>query len=288
MRAVLQLLLAAAIAYAVVLLLVFLFQSRLIYFPQMGRELAGTPLAAGLDFSEIKLTTSDGETLHGWWVPARQARGAVLIFHGNAGNISHRLEYLAMFNRLGYASLIVDYRGFGLSTGTPSEAGTYRDAQAAWRYLIELQHLRARDVVLFGESLGGGVATWLAQREGPRALILASTFTSVPDLGAQVYPWLPVRLLSRTDYGNLERIRQIAVPVLIAHSREDDIIPFSHGEALFAAANPPKRFLELHGGHNDGFVFTRDEWVREVGAFLGSTGASPRAGTTAESVPSGH
>ena len=121
---------------------------------------------------------------------------------------------------------------------------------------------------MFGESLGGGVATWLALQHPPRALVLASTFTSVPDLGAQVYPWLPVRWLARIEYGNRARIGQIAAPVLIAHSRDDDIIPFSHGQALFAAANVPKQFLEMRGGHNDGFIFMRAEWVREFGAFL--------------------
>jgi fermentation-respiration switch protein FrsA (DUF1100 family) len=192
----------------------------------------------------------------------------VLIFHGNAGNISHRIDYLTMFNRLGYATLIIDYRGYGKSSGAPGEEGTYRDGEAAWRYLMETRKFTPQDIVLFGESLGGGIATWLALQHPPRALVLASTFTSVPDLGAQVYPWLPVRLLARIDYPNLERIRQITVPVLIAHSRNDDIIPFSHGQALFEAAHEPKQLLELRGGHNDGFIFMREEWVRAVGAFL--------------------
>jgi fermentation-respiration switch protein FrsA (DUF1100 family) len=286
MRAVLQLAIAAAVAYGAVLLLVFLFQSRLIYFPQMGRELAGTPATLGLDFTDLKLATADGETLHGWWIPARDARGIVLFFHGNAGNISNRLEYLRMFNELRYASLIIDYRGYGESTGTPSEEGTYRDAETAWRYLVESRQFKPRDIVLFGESLGGGVATWLAERQTARALILASTFTSVPDLGAQLYRWLPIRLLARINYGNLERVARIAVPVMIAHSRDDEIIPFSHGEALYAAARPPKRFLELRGSHNEGFVIARDEWASALDEFLRSAerssepaaGAAPQLG----------
>jgi uncharacterized protein len=147
------------------------------------------------------------------------------------------------------------------------------------------QHVRPHDVVVFGESLGGGVATWLAEREPVRALVIASTFTSVPDLGAQVYPWLPVRLLARIHYGNVERLRRIAVPVMIAHSREDDISPFSHGEALFAAANPPKKFVKLSGGHNEGFLFTRDEAVSELAAFLESAEQpSPRAVNAVQST----
>jgi len=222
-----------------------------------------------LDYEDVRLRTSDNVGIHGWWVPAKAAaRGAVLILHGNAGNISHRLEYLAMFHRLGYSTLIVDYRGYGTSDGTPSEDGTYRDAEAAWQHLVQARQVKPGDVVLFGESLGGGVATWLALQHPPRALLLASTFTSAPDLGAEVYPWLPVRLLARVDYNNLDRIRRIAVPVLIAHSRTDDIIPFRHGQRLFDAASEPKQFLELAGGHNDGFVFMREEWVGAVATFL--------------------
>lgn len=267
MRGVLNVLISAVIVYAVILLLVFLFQARLVYFPEVERALVATPRAVGLEFEEVRLA-ADGETLHGWWVPAKAARGAVLILHGNAGNISHRLDYLAMFNRLGYAALIIDYRGYGKSSGTPSEEGTYRDGEAAWRHLIEARKLEPQGIVLFGESLGGGVATWLALQHPPRALVLASTFTSAPDLGAQVYPWLPVRWLARIEYNNLERMPRIAAPVLIAHSRGDDIIPFSHGQALFNAAREPKQFLELHGGHNDGFIFAREDWVRAVNAFL--------------------
>ncbi len=267
MRPVLNILLSAVSVYAGILLLVFLFQARLVYFPGVERALVATPRAVGLDFEEVRFAV-DSETLHGWWVPARAARGAVLILHGNAGNISHRLDYLTMFNRLGYAALIIDYRGYGKSSGTPSEDGTYRDADAAWRHLTETRKFAPRGIVLFGESLGGGVATWLALQHPPRALVLASTFTSVPDLGAQVYPWLPVRWLARIKYDNLDRIAQVTAPVLVAHSKGDDIVPFSHGRALFEAAREPKQFLELHGGHNDGFIFAREEWVRELGAFL--------------------
>ncbi len=206
--------------------------------------------------------------LNGWWVAARDARGAVLILHGNAGNISHRVGYLTLFNRLHYATLVIDYRGYGKSGGSPNEEGTYRDAEAAWLHLVETRKVNARDIVIVGESLGGAVATWLAAKYPPRALITASAFTSVPALGAQVYPWLPVRLLARIRYDSLDRIAKIAAPVLIAHSRDDEIVPFAHGEALFAAAREPKQFLAMSGGHNDAFLFVREEWAAAVGAFL--------------------
>ncbi|HYK14344.1 MAG TPA: alpha/beta hydrolase, partial [Burkholderiales bacterium] len=227
-----------------------------------------TPRAAGLDYEDVTLTTVDNVKLHGWWVPARNARGTILLMHGNAGNISHRLGYLTMFNRLGYSVLLFDYRGYGKSGGHPDEEGTYRDAEAAWLYLTANRNVAARDIVMVAESLGGGVATWLALKYPPRALVLASTFRSVPDLGAQIYPWLPVRLLARITYDNLARIARVDAPVLIAHSRDDDVIPFAHGEALFAAAREPKQMLVLAGGHNDGFLFTRDAWIAAVGAFL--------------------
>ena len=268
MRMIINLLLAAVIAYAAILLCVFLYQPRLVYFPQVDRELTATPRAAGLDYEEVILRTADGVKLHGWWIPARQARGAVLMMHGNAGNISHRIGYLTMFNRLGYSVLLFDYRGYGKSEGHPDEEGTYRDADAAWRHLTEARKVPARDIVMVGESLGGGVSTWLARKYPQRALVLASTFKSVPDLGAQIYPWLPVRLLARIRYDNLARIGSIAAPVMIAHSRDDDIIPFAHGEALFAAAHEPKQMLVLAGGHNEGFLFTRDTWIDAVAGFL--------------------
>lgn len=263
-----SLLTSLAIAYGAVLVLVYVFQSRLVYFPQIGREVAVTPRAYGLAFDPVIIATADGEKLAAWWVPAERARGTVLIFHGNAGNISHRLDYLTMFHRMGYSSLIIDYRGYGQSTGSPSEEGTYRDAEAAWRWLTSERGVKAGDVVLLGESLGGAVAAWLAARVTPRALVLASVFTSVPELGAQVYPFLPVRLISRFSYDTLGALKSVNVPVLVAHSRDDDIIPFTHGRTLYEAANEPKQFLEMRGGHNDGFLFMRQEWVAQLSAFL--------------------
>jgi fermentation-respiration switch protein FrsA (DUF1100 family) len=220
-----SLLVSVAIAYAAIVALVFFFQSHLVYFPNVGREIGVTPQAYGLAFDAVTIATEDGEKLGAWWVPAPQPRGAALVFHGNAGNISHRLDYLQMFHRLGYATLIIDYRGYGTSTGSPSEEGTYRDAEAAWRWLVEGRGVKAGDIVLMGESLGGAVAAWLAARVPARAVVLASTFTSVPDLGAQVYPFLPVRLVSRFSYDNRAAVKAIRSPLLIAHSREDEARP---------------------------------------------------------------
>jgi len=263
-----ELLIPVAIAYGAVLALVFVFQSHLVFYPGMGREVLLSPQSYGLRYETVELRTADGETLQAWWVPAENARGVVLFFHGNAGNISHRLDYLQMFNRLRYTTFIVDYRGYGKSTGSPSEEGTYRDAEAAWEYLRHARLAQPRDVVIAGESLGGAVATWLAAKVQPRAVLLFSTFTSVNDLGAQVYWFLPVRLLSRIGYDNLENLKRIQAPVFIAHSPDDDVVPYSHGRTLFEAAQEPKAFLEMRGGHNDAFIFSRQEWVAQLAAFL--------------------
>jgi uncharacterized protein len=258
-----------AAAYAGLALLLYIFQSRLVFYPETGRELVATPAEIGLPYEDIQLKTSDGISLHGWYIPAPQPRGTVLFLHGNAGNISHRLDSVQMFHRLRYSTLIFDYRGYGNSGGAPTEEGTYRDAEAAWRYLTEQRRVPSCSIVLFGESLGGAVAAWLAARQKPGALVIASGFTSVPELAQHIYPYLPVRWLARLRYDTRAYLRAVAAPVLVAHSPDDEIIPFEIGRALYAAANPPKQFLELAGGHNDGFIFMRDTWVKALGDFLG-------------------
>jgi alpha-beta hydrolase superfamily lysophospholipase len=268
MRLMWNLLSVLAAAYGGLALGVFIFQERMVFYPEIDREVAVTPAAARLQYTDIRLKSSDGIDLHGWYVPAPQPRGVVLFLHGNAGNISHRIDSLEMFHRLGYSTLIFDYRGYGNSSGKPSEQGTYRDAEAAWRYLTEHMQIPEHRIVLFGESIGGAIAAWLAARKKPGALVISSCFTSVPDLGQQLYPYLPVRLLARIRYDTQESLRSVSAPVLIAHSPEDDIIPYEHGQALFAAANPPKHFIELAGGHNEGFIFMRRSWVKALGDFL--------------------
>lgn len=263
-----SLLLTLGVAYFAIVLLVYFFQSNLVYYPQIGRSIVVTPKEAGLEYEPVKIATEDGVALDGWYVLARQPRGVVLFFHGNAGNISHRMDIVQSFHRLGLSTLIIDYRGYGMSTGKPSEQGTYLDAEAAWRHLTEVKRVPAENIVLFGESLGGAVAAWLAARKKPRALIMMSAFTSVPDLAAKHYWFLPVRLLARFDYNTLENLKAITCPALIIHSPEDEIIPFGQGRALFDAAKEPKQFLQIRGGHNDGFILSREIWQNGVGAFL--------------------
>lgn len=260
------------LAYGGLAALLFLFQDRLAYYPQLGREIHTTPRDHGMEYEALTLDTSDGERLDAWFVPAPQAYGVVLILHGNAGDISQRMDSIAMFHRLGYGVLIFDYRGYGRSSGKPSEAGLYRDARSAWEHLTRQRGIAPRHIVLFGESLGGAVAAGLAAQLGaqerPGALVLSSVFTSIPDLAADLYPWLPARWLARLHYDTRAALAQTGSPVLIAHSPDDEIIPFRHGQRLFETAPGPKVFLRLSGGHNDGFIFMRPDWVEVLAGFL--------------------
>lgn len=268
MEVLLRVLTIGGAAFVALLGIVFALQGSLIYFPEVGRQILLTPKDVGLDYEAVWLTTEDGVRIEAWYVPAPAARGVALLAHGNAGNISHRVDYALMFHRLGYSMLLFEYRGYGRSEGKPSEEGTYADARAAWRHLVAERRFPPERIVLVGESLGGAVVARLAADEHPGALVLASCFVSVPELAADFYPWLPARWLARYRYDTLQALGRVSSPVLIAHSRQDDIVPFRHGERLFAAAREPKAFLELAGGHNDGFLFTRKEWVEALARFL--------------------
>lgn len=262
-------LLLVAGGYALLLLVLYLRQGSLLYLPGIpGREIAATPAVIGLTHEDVELRTADGIRLHGWFVTARNARGVVLFFHGNAGNISHRLDSLRIFHQLGYSTLIIDYRGYGLSEGKPTEPGTYRDAEAAWQYLVEQRGELPDRIVVFGRSLGAAVAAYVAERYRPRALIVESAFTSVPDMAAELYPVFPVRLLARLRYDTRARLAGVNCPVLVVHSPDDEIIPYSHGRELFAAAREPKQMLVLRGGHNEGFMVSGNVYVEGLAGFL--------------------
>jgi len=255
-------------AYLLVLVLAFFFQGRMVFFPDT--QMAGTPSSIGLDFEEVWLTASDGIRLHGWFVQGggEGTRVTALFCHGNAGNIFHRLEMLEVIHRLGLSCLMFDYRGYGKSQGSPSEQGLYRDAQAAWEWLVQDKEIDPESVVCWGRSLGGPVAARLARDHQPGALIIESTFTSLPDLGQKLYPFLPVSLISRLRFPTEKYVRTLTCPLLVAHSTEDEIVPFVFGERLYKAAPEPKQFLPIRGGHNDGFAVSGQAYVRGVQEFL--------------------
>jgi len=223
----------------------------LLFYP--ARTVDATPDALGLDYRAMTFLTDDGETLHGFWVPAPRetARGHVLLCHGNAGTIADRLEYARLLGAVGLDVLLFDYRGYGMSTGAPSEHGTYRDARAALRVLRAQPEVDPARIVYLGESLGGAVAIALAAETPPRALILQSTFTNVRAIGRHHYPFVPSAIVPDA-YPSLARIARVEVPTLVIHGDRDQIVPVEHGRALHAAAAGPKRLDIYPGiGHND-------------------------------------
>jgi fermentation-respiration switch protein FrsA (DUF1100 family) len=203
---------------------------------------------------DVELVAADGTGIHAWWLPVEGATGAVLYCHGNAGNLSYRGHAVVQWAReMGESVLIFDYPGYGRSGGSPSEAGCYAAADAAYDWLTN-QSIPAERVLLFGKSLGGAVATDLASRRPHRALVLAKTFPSAPAVAQRIYPWLPAQLLMRNRFDSLAKIGKCGRPVFMAHGDCDGLIPCDLGERLFAAANEPKRFVHLVGAdHNSPF-----------------------------------
>ena len=265
-RVVLGIAALAAVGYVLAAAYLYFFQEKFIYRPSVG--LKSTPVAVGMRYEEVALVASDGVQLTGWYLPLADARGTVLFCHGNAGNISHLLAVAEDAHRLGLGILLFDYRGYGQSAGTPTEEGTYRDAEAAWNYLVREAGLAPEQIAVIGRSLGGPIAAWLARAKEPAALLLEATFTSMPELGQTLYPIFPIGLLARYEYPTLEYLRQVQCPVLIAHSRDDRLIPFAHGQRLYEVAGRPKAFTELRGGHSSAFSEDATAYEAGVEAFL--------------------
>jgi fermentation-respiration switch protein FrsA (DUF1100 family) len=263
---IIRLLVIAGVVYLAAAALLWLLQARFIYYPM--RSLAYTPGNIGLAFEDVRLHTGDGVSIHGWYIPAAAEKGVVLFCHGNAGNISHRLDTLQLLHGLGLSTFIFDYRGYGKSTGKPSEVGTYNDAAAAWNYLVTTRRIPPGKIVVFGRSLGGCIAARQAAKDKPGLLILESTFTSVPDMAAKIYPIFPVRLLCRYHYAALEYIKEVRCPVLVIHSSDDEIVPYRFGQMLFEAANEPKAFFEMKGSHNEGFIMSGTEYKTALDTFV--------------------
>jgi pimeloyl-ACP methyl ester carboxylesterase len=281
-RTLLLILLTGVPVYVLLIAYVYVFQARLIFFPNVpGRTLATTPSQIGLRFEEAQITTADRVDLHGWYVPAPADGPVVLLCHGNAGNISHRLDWLEIFCGMGFAVLLFDYRGFGQSSGAPTEQGTYLDAHAAWDYLTNTKGFSPGSIVIVGESLGGPIAAHLAKDVAPGALILVSTFTSVPDLARTFYWYLPVRLLARFQYPTSEYVALAHVPTLVVHSRDDEMIPFLHGEELRRRASGHAQLLEIFGDHNAAFMLSRPKLIDGMRSFLDAHGILKASGALA-------
>lgn len=258
----------------IVLIIVFIFvifayvryvEKKSIFIPSYAIEF--TPSDMNLQYEDVYFKTPDGHILNGWLIPAQDAKYTLLFFHGNGGNICHRLEKIAMFNKLKLNAFIIDYRGYGKSSGSPSEAGIYRDAGASYDYLLLNKQIPQDTIIIYGESLGSAVAIDLASRKKAAALIVDSGFTSARDMSRAVFPLLPTIFLS-TRFDSLPKIKKISIPKLIIHSINDEIVPFKFGKNLFDEASQPKELLKIHGSHNTGFMDSSEEFVKGIGSFI--------------------
>ncbi len=265
-RLVLGIAVLAVVGYVLAAAYLYFFQEKFIYAPSARIE--GTPASVGMDYEEVALVAGDGVRLTGWYLPLADACGTVLFCHGNAGNISNLLGVAEDAHRLGLGILLFDYRGYGQSEGTPSEEGTYGDVAAAWDYLVAEAGVSPERIVVVGRSLGGPIAAQLVQDKTPAALFLEATFTAMPALGQELYPIFPIGLLARYEYPTLEYLKQIRCPVLVSHSRDDELIAFAHGQRLYEAAAQPKAFIELRGGHSTAFSEDAAAYEAGVEAFL--------------------
>lgn len=250
-----------------------LFEKNSLYFPD--RQILADPKALRIPFEEISLTTRDNVLLHSWHLKhpeaagrPDQARPLILFCHGNAGNISHRLDKMEILYDLGLDVFIFDYRGYGKSKGSPSEKGTYEDALAAWLHLNEEKKIPAEKIALYGESLGAAVAAHLAAQKKVSAVILEGAFTSTVDMGKEVFPFLPVKWMVSYEYDTLGKIGQVQAPKLILHSPQDDIVPFRMAQKLFEAAQEPKELFKLQGSHNDSFLESGKAYPESIRSFL--------------------
>lgn len=263
-------------------------EKQLVYHPA-DRAVPPPHPTLALRHREVRYPSTDGTSLAAWIVPAAPADSSgmwLLVCHGNYGNIGYgdRPEFYAFARNLGLNILAFDYRGFGASGGAPDEAGLYQDALASWRYLTDSLRVPPSHIVIFGHSLGSGVATDLATRVDAAALVLEGAFTSVVDRGAELYPLLPVRLIASQRFESLAKIAQVREPSLFLHSPEDDVIPFAHGERLHRAANPPKRLVPVRGGHMSAYSTDKATYFGALAALLAQV-APPRVATARRGDP---
>lgn len=209
----------------------------------------------GLEYEKTLFKTADNMMITGWFIPAKNARFTILFCHGNGGNIAYSLDSINIFNELGFNCLVFDYRGYGHSQGIPTEEGTYLDAQAAYDWLTKEKKINPDDIIVCGKSLGGSIAAHLAANVKIKGLIIESAFTSYADIGQKFYPYMMVRPFARYNFNTSQYLGRVDCPVLIIHSRNDEIVPFEFGLRLYEqAANEPKDFIEIYGNHNDGFL----------------------------------
>ncbi|MCD4814407.1 alpha/beta hydrolase [bacterium] len=249
-------------------ILAIVIEQKGLYFPK--KEIEETPKDIKVRYEDVFLKTSDKQILHAWYIKSPKSKQAVLFCHGNAGNMSGRLHRVAFFKELRVNLLMFDYRGYGKSTGRPSEKGLYRDVQTAYDYLIHERNIDPQQIVVYGKSLGCAVIVDLALHNPVGYLVLESPFASVEQVSKEMYPFLPMSWLTQQKYDSVRKIRHIKTPKLIIHGRYDDMIAFRHASLLHQNALPPKMLLPYDGGHNDMDYVTSDEYQDKIQGILKS------------------
>lgn len=239
-----------------------------IFFPEKSTQI--TPADVGLSFEDLYISTVDGVAINGWYIPHTSAEATLVWFHGNAGNLGHRVDHLVKLHRAVQANiLMIDYREYGRSEGSVSEEGTYQDALAAYDHLIKRPDLNPGKIVAYGQSLGSAVAVELAVQRQLYGLILEAPFTSIRAMAAFHYPWIPIGGLLSTRYDSLEKIGAVTTPLLILHGDQDEIVPYEHGKKIYDAASPPKQFYTVRGaGHNDTYLTGGPGYFRAIQNFI--------------------
>ena len=252
----------------------YFFQERVVFAP--AREITMTPDEVGLTWEDLYLEVAPGVKVNAWYISAPDsAQKTVLFCSGNAGNISRRIYTAQFLTELGVNVMLVDYRGYGRSQGSPSEKNAYADIRAAYNWLISEKKVPAENLYLFGRSLGGAVAIDLASKAPVAGLIVESSFTSAAEVGRKMFPFMPVKMLSRYRFDSASKIGLVNCPVLITHSPDDGMIPFEMGRRLFELAPEPKEFIELAGAHNERDYYESEKYVNGLRRFLGLDQSSP-------------
>lgn len=240
----------------------------MIFFPL--KEVDVTPAQWGLDYEPVELKSTGNTKLSAWYIPHPEANKTVLFFHGNGGNISHRGDSIYIFHKLKMNVFIVDYPGYGNSVGNPTEQNLYQSATTAWQYLLKDKNTRAKNIIIFGRSLGGAVAIDLASRVSAAGLILESTFSSVRDIVDIVFPALSKFVFLRYSFDSLSKIDKVTSPIIVIHSTDDDVIPFQLGVKLYNQASSKKSFIQIKGSHNDGFMDSISLYMKSLRLFMSS------------------
>jgi fermentation-respiration switch protein FrsA (DUF1100 family) len=241
-------------------------EKKSLFFPL--KDIEYTPDDIGLHYERLSIETEDSVSLSAWYIAAEQNRATVLFSHGNGGNISHRLEKIKMLNDLGLNVLIFDYRGYGMSEGSPSEEGLYRDVQAVYTYMVETMHIDPGTTIGYGESLGGAVIIDLAGRSELGGIIIEGSFTSIADIAKKYFPFIPPAVY-RSKFDSKSKVAGVTAPKLHFHSRRDEVVPYELGRKLFESAPEPKEFIELQGGHNDSFLVSESIFKAGIDDFVG-------------------